>query len=171
MYFNSLYKPVEKIFSHLSLLQCLAICLFFTTSATVRAEFYVIPVVGNNTSIPITDVKNMSTTQINTNSTENVIEVTPGAASNGIFTVPNDKYLVITAISVFPVNPGSGTVQVQLLQNTLARKYWVLPNSEPTQLSFGHGLLIAPGFALKIKNFTSSAGPIRVGVYGYLTKA
>lgn len=171
MSYNPPHKLALKMFSRLSLLQLLAVCLLFTGSATVRADFYVIPVGKSTSSISLADVKSLATAYIAVGDTEDLIEITPTASGVANFTVPAGKYLVITAMSVFPQNPGSGTVDVQFIQNSAARKIWKLPNSEPSHLSFGPGMLIAPNYALTIRNYPTSDGPIKVAIYGYLTDA
>ena len=164
------FKDTNK-FLQLSLAQWLAICLLFITSATAQADFYVIPVIKNsNTSIPIANVKDLGTALVSPGATEDVKELLPTSINNGAFTVPSGKYLVITSLHVFPSNPGSGTITLQLVQNSSIRKYWVLPNAAPSYLSFGSGLLIAPGYSLKIHN-VSATHSFRVSIYGYLTDA
>lgn len=141
--------------------------------AFAQNKVVVIPLIGDDTgsAIPIADVKDLGTTAIGKNITTDVVEISPIGSNVGSFVVPNGRYFVITAMSVFPVAPGAGTVELQLIQNSAARKYWKLSNLEPTHLSFGPGMLIAPNYALKIKNFNSSANSIRVSIYGYLTDA
>ena len=95
--------------------------------------------------------------------------ITPTAASGGVYTVPTGKYLVITSLTIFPQSPGAGNLYIQLAQNSAARKYWIVPNAQPTHLTFGPGMLVAPGYSLKIYNKAGGAGAIRVHIYGYET--
>jgi hypothetical protein len=88
----------------------------------------------------------------------------------GVFTVPLSKVLVITTVIIFPQSPGAGTLFVTLIQNSASRHYWVVPNSGPTQLQFPTGVVIAPGYQLKVQNGVSSAGAIRVKIMGYIAK-
>ena len=159
----------KNSFFRLSFMQYIAICFLLIGSTFGRADFYVIPVIKNsNTSIPIANVKDLGTTLVSPGDTKNVKELLPTSVNNGAFTVPSGKYLVITSLHVFPSNPGSGTITLQLIQNSSIRKYWILPNATPSYLSFGSGFLIAPGYSLKIHN-VSATNSFRVSIYGYLT--
>lgn len=144
-----------------------------TSSTAVAAGVVVIPLVGDQTSassaISPSDVLELSTTSIAAGSSADVLRVSPGAANIGVYTVPEGKYLVITSITIFPQGPGTGNLYVYLIQNSYSRCYWVLPNAQPTQLSFGPGMLIDSGYTLDISNGASSAGSIRVTLNGYLT--
>ena len=115
-------------------------------------------------------IKSLSTTQISPGNTEDVVEISSEATNMGVFTVPPNKVLVITNVKIFPQNPGAGTLKVRLIQDSRAREYWVVPNDLPTQLHIPTGLVIAPGYSLKIENYPDSAGPIRVDMIGYIVK-
>lgn len=144
-----------------------------TSQTAVAAQVAVIPLIGDPTSasssISPADVLELATTSISPDSTADVLRITPTASNAGIYTVPDGKYLVITSLTVFPQAPGTGNLYVNLIQNSSSRFYWVVPNAQPTELSFGPGMLIASGYSLDIKNWSSSAGPIRVSLHGYLT--
>jgi len=154
-----------------SLRALVALFVFFSVSSVyAHNKVVVIPMAGDDLTISLADVKNLGTGSISAGNSSAVNEVTPTASARS-FTIPAGKYLVITAMSVFPQSPGSGTVELQLVQNSAARKYWKLSNSEPSHLSFGPGMLIAPNYDLSINNFAASASSIRVAIYGYLTDA
>ncbi|MCF6187035.1 MAG: hypothetical protein L3J49_06105 [Desulfobulbaceae bacterium] len=139
-------------------------------SAVAAQQVVVIPLIKNQASaISPSDVLKMGTASIAPDSTSDVVEVTPQAGNAGQVTVPTGKYLVITSMSVFPVSPGTGIIEMQLIQNSSVTDYWKLSNAEPSHLSFGPGMLIDSGYALTIKNWASSGGNIRVNLYGYLT--
>lgn len=115
-------------------------------------------------------IKDLGTTEIAPGDTEDVLEISPEAVNVGVFTVPPNKVLVITSVQIFPQNPGAGTLKVRLIQDSRAREYWVVPNNLPTQLHIPTGLVIAPGYSLKIENYPDSAGSIRVKIVGYIAR-
>ena len=139
-------------------------------SAFAQNQVVVIPLVKNHISaISPSDVLELGTSSIGPGTTAKVLRITPTAANAGDYTVPTGKYLVITSISIFPQSPGAGNIDMQLIQNSSIRSYWKIPNTQPTHLSFGPGMLIASGYSLDISNWGSSPGSIRVTIYGYLT--
>ncbi len=141
----------------------------YSLSAVAAQQVVVIPLIKNQASaISPSDVLRMGTTSIAPNSTSDVVEITPRATNAGQVVVPTGKYLVITSMSVFPESPGAGTIEMQLIQNSSITAYWKLSNAEASHLSFGPGMLIDSGYALTIKNRVSSAGNIRVSLYGYV---
>ena len=143
--------------------------LVSSLSAVAAQQVVVIPLIKNQASaISPSDVLRMGTGSIAPNSTSDVVEITPRAANAGQVTVPAGKYLVITSMSVFPESPGAGIIEMQLIQGSAITAYWKLSNAEPSHLSFGPGMLIDSGYALAIKNYASSAGNIRVSLYGYV---
>jgi hypothetical protein len=150
---------------------CFLVVAVLGSSIFAEAEnVVVIPLVKNHISaISPSDVLELGTTSIAPGATADVVSITPRAGNAGDYTVPTGKYFVITSVTVFPQSPGAGKIQMQLIQNSSVRSYWVLSNSQPTELSFGPGMLIAAGYSLNISNFASSPGNIRVAIYGYLT--
>ena len=136
----------------------LLVCLTLLGSQFLLAE----------TQTKSSNLKELGTTSIDPGDNADVVLITNQAANGGVYTVPSGKVFVITAVIVFPQSPGSGTLYVTLSQNSAARDYWVLPNSQPTELTFPSGLVIAPGYSMKIYNGSSGAGSIRVLINGYV---
>ena len=116
-------------------------------------------------------IKDLGTPNINSDAFAEVVAGTPDAVNAGVYSVPAGKVLVITTVRIYPVNPGSGTLDVQLGQRIggtdRAREHWLLPNSEPTQFDFSPGLVIASGSTLLVRNRPGSAGPVYVGISAY----
>ena len=116
-------------------------------------------------------IKDLGTENIAPGNTVEVRHGTNDAVSAGVYQVPNDKVFVLTNISVQPINSGSGTLKVQFGQRIgnqdRAREYWILPNSEISQLNFGPGIVISSSSKLIIENESNSAGSIFVKLYGY----
>ena len=161
-----------SISTRVSLAFWIVTCAVFicSLSAVAAQQVVVVPLIKTQASaISPSDVLRMGTTSIAPGSTSDVVEITPQASNGGQVTVPTGKYLVITSMSVFPMSPGAGTIEMRLIQNTSITDYWKLSNAEPSHLSFGPGMLIDSGYALTIENYTSSAGDIRVDLYGYVT--
>jgi hypothetical protein len=143
------------------------IFLFAIIPAYAFADFYVIPVGGR--SVNPSDVVELGTTSIGPGSYDNLSRISTAATNLGDFTVPDGKVLVISIVQIFPTNPTPGSLQVRLDQDTRARRYWVVPSDQPTQLLFPAGLIIAPGYTLEINNYAASASSIRVNAFGYIT--
>lgn len=115
-------------------------------------------------------IKDLGTTVVNPGETKDVVEISPQGANAGVFTVPSGKVLIITTVMIFPQSPGAGTLQVRLIQNSAARHYWVVPNNVPSQILYPTGLVIAPGYSLKMENYSTSSGSIRIIINGYISK-
>ena len=115
-------------------------------------------------------IKDLGTTIVNPGTSEPLIEISPTATNLGAFTVPSNRVLVITAVMIFPQSPGAGTLKVRLDQNTASRHVWYVPNDVPTQIFYPTGLVIAPDYSLKIYNYGTSSGSIRVHINGYISK-
>lgn len=159
-------------------LTCLVWTLFFIgifINPTVASanQVVVIPLVKNHiTAIKPSEVVELGTTSLPANNViTDVLEITPAATSAGTYTVPPNKMLVITNITIFPQIPVAGTIRLQLVQNNSIRKYFVVSSAEPTQLNFGPGILFPEGYSLSIKNWTTSDSSIRVSLHGYETEA
>ena len=93
----------------------------------------------------------------------------PNGSNAGTYTAPNNKVLVITNMIIFPQSPAAGVIKLTLVQNSVSRKYFVVPSNVPTTLFFGPGLLFPAGYSLKIENGSTSDSSIRVNMFGYET--
>lgn len=103
-----------------------------------------------------------------------VRKANPDGTGAGVFTVPGGKVLVITRVIIHPINPGSGTLQLVLLQSVRSsedrtRQTWIVPSSRPTEFDFSPGYVISSKSVLKIKNDESNSGSAHVSIYGYIT--
>lgn len=165
-------KKLKHITSYI-FLTFLIISFVFSISSlsAIAAEVVVIPLIKNHVSaISPSEVIELHTSVIAADNTiVDFYEFTPLASNAGVYTVPTGKYLVITSITINPQQPGVGLIYMELIQNNAIRYSWRLPNSQPTSLSFGPGMLIAPDFSPKIRNAQVSAGSIKVDIYGYET--
>jgi hypothetical protein len=139
-----------------------AIGVLLLTSATVSADVFTKPSV----------IKELGTSSLSPDSGTlyNMLEMTRDAGAVGAFTVPIGKVFVITTVMIFPQTPGAGTLYVQLFQNSTAREYWVVLNSQPTSIQIPTGIVVGPEYTISIKNRSESSGNIRVSVFGYLAK-
>lgn len=139
-----------------------AIAVMLLTSSTGSADVFSKPSV----------IKMLGTTSLSPNSGNqyNMLEISRDAAAVGAFSVPTGMVFVITSVMIFPQTPGAGTLYVQLLQNSSAREYWVVPNSQPTFIQIPTGLVVGPEYTISITNRSESSGNIRVSVFGYLAK-
>ena len=136
--------------------------------AVAMAEFYVIPTVGR--SIPPSKVLELTCASMSAGGSASFFQVNKVGDTTGVFQVPEGKVAVVTTVQVFPQNPGAGTIYLTIRHQFEERYYWVLPNSEPTQLHFSPGMIIGGAFySLSAANGASSAGAVRVKMYGYLT--
>lgn len=114
----------------------------------------------------------LGTTLINPGDDADVVKITTTAANGGVFTVPADKVFVIKSVGIYPQNPGAGDIYLWLVQNNAIREYWIVPNDHPTQIQLpdNTGIVIASNYTLSIKNGNSSAGAIRVDIFGYISR-
>ena len=158
-------KP-KKIYSPFVLF-VITICLFSYFPNQALADFFVIPVGGP--SLKASDAVELGTTHIpaDSSNSKDVLEITPRGANGGTYTVPDGKVLVINSLQIFPQSLGTGTIRLYLIQNSVSRKFWVVPQSGPTFMNFSPGLIVDSGYRLEIRNSTSSAAGIRVSMYGY----
>lgn len=119
-------------------------------------------------------IKELGTSTVVPDDSVDVLEITPTAANGGIYTVPNKMVFVITDVWVFPQSPGPGMIKLTLEQEdasgAVGRDTWTVSNQEPTQLRSSSGLVIAPGFSLRIANFFTSDGSAVIDIFGYEAK-
>jgi len=137
-------------------------------NAKAIALIAVVMVSGCNSFIMPSTIKDLGTPNINSDSFAEVVASTTDAVNAGVYSVPAGKVLVIRTVRIYPVTPGSGTLDVQLGQRiggtNRAREQWLVPNSEPTQFDFSPGLVVASGSTLLVRNRPGSVGPIYVGI-------
>ncbi len=111
----------------------------------------------------------------NPGQTEFVRSGNPDGTGGGVFLVPPAKVLVITRVIIQPMNLGTGTLDITLMQSDQQLgdrilKTWRVPNSQLTQLDFSPGYVVSSGSNLKIRNGNSSAGnDVYTSFYGYVT--
>ncbi|MBA7547938.1 hypothetical protein ES705_40379 [subsurface metagenome] len=110
----------------------------------------------------------------NPGQTQDVNGGNPDGTSAGLFTVPTGSVLVITRVIIHPTNPGTGILDITLIQsdNVLPdriRQTWHVPNSKPTEFDFSPGYVISAGSKLKIRNNDNSSSDVHVTLYGYMT--
>jgi hypothetical protein len=130
----------------------------------VLADFYVVPIGGPR--ISASDVVELQYSEIYPNSSAtNDMRITKSGGIIHNFTVPTGKVLVITTIKVYPQVLGNGSIALNVLGG---REYFVVSQSQPTQLQFPSGLVIGPEVQLSVYNYPGSAASIRVSICGYL---
>lgn len=122
------------------------------------------------------DFVELGTRLIGSGAREDLQRTSPRAANLGPYTVPSDRVLVITSVKIVPDNPGPGTVKIDLLQKDPSidaiRRFWVFPADRPTQFDIlDSGIVVAPGFALSIRDAGGSAVAFRAYVFGYEARA
>ena len=95
----------------------------------------------------------------------------PDATNGGIYAVPSGKVLVVKTVTIYPLAPGDGTLDIQLAQrigaSDRAREQWIVPNAKPTQLDFSPGLVVAADSRLIVRNRPGSTGEVFVSILGY----
>ena len=94
------------------------------------------------------------------------------------YTVPSDRYLVITAVDVNTFTPSTGgpcatpsTIQLatKIGDDTLFRYGWTLAANAPTtHFTYPPGFALAPGTTIQL-NRQSTSCTAEVDLYGYLT--
>jgi hypothetical protein len=102
-----------------------------------------------------------------------LVDMDTGSACPGTFTVPVENVLVISSVRIVPAEPGPGTIRVTLWHTWSDERrdvleYWVSPNDRPIELDFSRELRVPAGSFLVVENQTTSAGPVRVDMDGYL---
>jgi len=159
-------KTKNRLYARFILLSISLLAAF--PSPAALADFYVIPTVGR--SIPPSNVLELTYASMNAGGSAGFMKINKLGVTAGVFQVPEGKVAVITTVQVFPQNPGAGTIYLTIRHHVEDRYYWVLPNSEPTQLHFSPGIIVGGAFyTLGAVNSVSSAGAVRVKMYGYLT--
>jgi hypothetical protein len=131
------------------------------------ADFYVIPTATG--TIKPSQIVELFTQPIVQDSSADVHKKTYTNTDAGVFTVPAGMVLIIKTMLIISGSPGSGQNLIELSQGGVVREAWVVKNDRTTSLQLRPGLVIAPEYALSVKNNLSSAGSISVHLFGYVT--